>query len=280
MPQNYYYLVAGLPDILIDGAKKSTSLQAFLDETIEQIAPADAALLAALRYQHDNANCIALLEKKDTPFNPLGTFTREELEQEIKMTEQAPGYMTLFLEAHREGKLPFPNLALEDQLTWLFYEEMTVHANAFIREWFTFDQDLRNVLAGLNCRTYAENKGEGELPLSRSLAIIGANDVAGQVRKSTAPDFSLGAQYAWVEKVVSHHQSSLVAFEKNIDQLRWETLDELTTFTYFQIETLCAFYIKLGIVERWLSLDPAFGKEKLNTLLKELESSYSIADAV
>lgn len=280
MPRNYYYLVAGLPDIVLDGAKKGSTLLSFLDETLEQIAPDDAALIATLRLPYDNTNVITLLEKKEKPFDPRGRFSQEELEQEIKMAEQAPGYMQIFLEAYREGKLPYPSLSLEDQLSWLFYEEVTTSSNDFLREWFTFDQDLRNVLAGLNCKKYSENNEHNELPLSRATAIIGTGDVAEMVRKSTAPDFSLGAQYSWVEKVMSFDQTSLVAFEKNIDQLRWDMLDELTTFAYFQVETLCAFYIKLGIVERWLDLDPAFGKEKLNTLLKELEASYSIADAV
>ena len=62
-----------------------------------------------------------------------------------------------------------------------------------------------------------------------------------------------------------------------VDELRWNMLDELTTFTYFGIETLLACCLKVMIVERWEHLDETSGKEKLNRLIEELESGFQLS---
>lgn len=278
MPRSYYYLVAGLPDIILDNTKKGLSVTDFVDELSEQVHTQDVALFTILRLCFDNKNLINLLEKQEKELDNRGNFSRETLEQEIKIPEMLPHYMKTFIEAYKEGKFPFPELSVEDQLNWLFYEEITMHPNAFIREWFSFDLNLRNVLAGLNCKRFSEGSVKEEF--TRPHSIICRNDVSELVLKSNAPDFSLSSRFSWVEKLLSFNQDNLVEYEKSIDTLRWEKLDELTTFTYFQIETILAFCIKLGMVERWQELDPEVGKEKLNKLLAELETSYTIMEEV
>ncbi len=280
MPRSYYYLVAGLPDILIDNTKKGLPLALVLDEILTQVAPDDAALFTLLKYHYDNKNLVTLLENTDKEFDTRGNLTLEELELEIKMPGLLPGYMIDFLEAYKEGKPLFPQLSLEDQLSWLYYDYLSTHENAFIRDWSTFDCDLRNVLAGLNGRKLEKDQGADNSQFSREQSIICRNDVSERVLKSNAPDFSLSSGYAWVEKLLSFGQDSLVEYEKNIDLLRWETLDELTTFSYFQIETLLSFYIKLRIVERWQKLEPAIGKETLDKLLAEFAAGYTIMEEV
>lgn len=278
MPQSYYYLVAGLPDLILDNTKKVLSLSTFIGEVSEHVSSQDAALFILLRLCFDNRNLVNLLEKKEKEFDVRGNFSKDDLEQEIKIPEMLPNYMQTFLEAYKEGKLLFPELSLEDQLNWLYYDEITTHSNAFIREWFTFDLDLRNVLAGLNCRKLSENSKNAEKDFSRPQSIICRNDVSELVLKSNAPDFSLSSRFSWVEKLLSFSQDNLVEYEKDIDMLKWEMLNELTTFTYFQIETIIAFCIKLGMVERWQELEPQIGKEKLDRLLAELKTGYNIKE--
>lgn len=269
MPRSYYYLVAGLPDIILDNTKKGLTLSSFIDDISEQIHEKDVPLLALFRLPFDNKNLINLLEKHEKEFDGRGNFSQDMLEEEIKQPDSLPDYMMTFLEAYKEEKLPFPELSLEDQLNWLFYDEVTGHENPFVKEWFSFDLDLRNVLAGLNCRKMAKN-GEADFSLTKS--IVCKNDVTELIHKSNAPDFSLSNQLPWIEKVVAMNTDDLVEFEKNIDTLRWEMLNELTTFTYFQIETVLAFVGKLEMVERWQKLDPETGKEKLEKLLNELKT--------
>ncbi len=278
MANNYYYLVAGLPDIILDNTKKTMFVSDFIRETSEQVLPCDAALFKLLLLCFDNKNFINLLEKNGAEFDTRGNFSRDELKIEIKIPEHIPQYMKTFLEAYQEEKFPFPELSIEDQLNWLYYDEVTTHHNEFIREWFTFDLNLRNVIAGLNCRSSIEKSVDSGTEFSRSQHIICRNDVSELILKSNAPDFTLSSRFSWVEKLLSFPQDNLVEYEKNIDTLRWDMLNELTTFTYFQIETILAFCIKLGMVERWQKLEPETGKERLNILLTELEAGFSIVE--
>ena len=276
MPKNYYYIVAGLPDLLFDSTKKVVSLVDFINEISEQVTTQHGSFLELFRLAFDNKNVINLLDKRGLDFDIRGNYSKEKIEEEIKFPESLPRYMLHFIEAHKEEKLPYPDLPLDDQLTWLFYNELVTHKNAFLSTWFTFDLNLRNLLAGLNCRKLAEESQDTTGDFTVSKSILGSNEFADLIRKSRTPDFSLSLDYPWVERVLSFNRQNLVEFEKNIDTLRWDILDEMTIFTYFQIETILAFCIKLDIVERWQRLKPDVGKEKLKRLLSDLESSYTI----
>lgn len=279
MPRHYYYLVAGLPDITLEGNRNVPSQQEFLDDVIPQVDPDDAALLKLLRLPYDNRNLINLLEKTGAELDPRGNYTREQLEEEIKVPERVPPYMVTFIEAHKEGRSLFGGLGLEDQLNRLFYEEMTAHPNEFIRKWFDFERNLRNVLVGLNSRRLAEAAGEGS-PYDLQRTVVGGNDIAESILRSNAPDFSLGSMFPYVERIGSLDMGQLEEFERGIDLLRWDVLDELTIFTYFQIETILAYCAKLGMVDRWQRLDPDAGKQRLEHLVKELESEFELSEAI
>jgi hypothetical protein len=95
------------------------------------------------------------------------------------------------------------------------------------------------------------------------------------MRRSNSRDLGLTSEWPWIERVVQIVEiPDLLAREKAIDQLRWNFLDELNTFNYFSLEVLLAYYIKLGIIERWLKLDKATGEELFRQLLGDLQNSY------
>ena len=195
----------------------------------------------------------------------------------MKFPESLPAYAAAFLETHREGRPVAPGLALLDQITWLFYEEMFGHRNAFLREWFLFDCNLRNLLAALAVREAAERSSQDPRAALAS-ALVGRTDVTEQILRSTAPDFGLGGMAPWSARVLALPRGDLVAFEKGVDTLRWQTLDELSVYSYFGIEMVLAFCLKLAMVERWMGLDAAEGKGLLEKLVDELRTGVGKAD--
>jgi len=277
MPRkDYYYLVSGLPDLLIEDNKYVPAFRAFMDEIVDQTAPDDFDVISAMALPIDNKNLANLIEGKGAEFDDRGRFAREELSDFARPSSALPEYMQTFLDAHRENRQLYPGLATVDQISWLFYDEMAESKNEFLREWHEFDLGLRNVAAGLNIRkglTHIEALAT-ERDRPDALTILGRGDIAEAVLRSTAPDFGLTAAYPWVEKVIALSRGSLTEMEKGLDDIRWETLDELTTLTYFQAETIAAFAQKLLIVERWMKLEPAAGKAKLDKLVEELMGSF------
>lgn len=276
MVKSYYYLVAGLPELILDGGKRPVPPSEFCDDLYEQIEPEDRALVTLFRHPADNYNLASLLDKDGAPFDTFGNYGVEELEGFVRFPDDAPGYMREFLEAYKEGKMLFPGYTTEDQLSSLFYYETFNHPNNFVREWFAFDLNLRNVLVGLNCRSMA---GKADLEVfSPEHRIVTRNDIAEIVIKSSAPDFSLSQSFPWIEQLVTMNETEPEALEKTVDSIRWDTLDELTVFSYFGIETLLAFCVKLRIVARWFKLNPKEGKQKLDKLVNELVSGFQVAE--
>lgn len=278
MASNYYYLVAGLPDLVFDEGKTFASSDAFISEAQEQLQPKDLQLFAAVRYPFDNTNLIALLEKKALPHDARGTFCAEELSLALKNPDMLPEYMQFFLEDHRENRSSQPGMTLTDQLNWFFYTWAMHHTNPFIAGWFTFEQNLRNVASGINAQKGLSHLAVQATEREKAVAafIVGRDEVAEAVLRSSSPDFGLGTQYPWVEKLLGFSRGNLTDLEKGIDTLRWDMLNEMTIFSYFQVETILAFFIKLSIVERWQGLDEQQGRKHLDRLVDELKSSYSV----
>lgn len=271
MSGNYYYLVAGLPDLVLDENKNVPDFAEFVADLSEQMEPADVALLTFLRRPYDNCNLAALLEERDEPFDTRGNFTQEELTEEIKAPERLPAYAEQFLESRNEGKEPFQGYTVHDQLTWLFMDVAREHDNEFVREWFGFECDLRNLITAANLRSQFEASG-GDYRVALNTALVCRTDVVDQIMRSSAPDFSVGTMLPWAEKVLSASTEDLVSRERTIDDLRWSVLNELTTFSYFQTETILAFCIKLAMVHRWMLLDAAEGKKRFEQLVEEMRT--------
>jgi hypothetical protein len=266
MSRNYYYLVAGLPDLVIDAARAGAPYAETVAELAGQMHPDDADLARLVRLPFDNRNVIRLVEKKPWEFDARANYSEEELAAEVKASDTIPEYLRTFLDARRESRALFPDLSAEDVLAWLFYDEMAGHGNEFVREWFEFDVDLRNFLAGLNARR------AGGPALSR--VVVGRNEVAERILRSAAPDFGLGAACRWAERVLALESQGPPEREKQIDLIRWDALDELTILSHFAVETVLAFVVKLSIVDRWRRLDRESGKAMLQRLTDDLVGGF------
>jgi hypothetical protein len=278
MTSNYYYLVAGLPGLLLDDGKQQLTCSAFIAEAEELLSGADLRLFNLLRLPFDNNNLISLLLGTNAPFDGRGSIGEEALTQGLKTPDELPEYMQRFLAAHRDNRSPAPGLTPADQLAWFFHEAMADEENEFIREWFAFDLQLRNIVAGINCRKGLDHIEELSTERDKPVAavIVGRDDIADALLRSNAPDFGLASVLPWAERLFSLSRGPVEEFEKGVDTLRWDILDEMTISSHFRAETVFAFFIKLTIVERWLSLDPETGRERLERLLDEITSSYSV----
>lgn len=264
--RNYHYLVAGLPDIILDQKKLSLSIAEFRDDLNIHLHPDDYRLVELLFLPADNYNLLNLISKSSEPFDESGKYTREQLEEEIREPSSLPGYMQNFINAYKSESPLFEGLSWEDQLTWLYYDYLKECSNKFLRDWFEFDLNLKNIIAGFNVRKF-KLKGEKYY--------IGNNHVVQSVRKSTLKDFGLSIEFEHMDKLVSIYENdNLQERERATDNLRWEFMDERNTFNYFTIEVLLAYIIKLQMVQRWLEMDYETGVAMFKKILDQLEQSY------
>jgi len=269
--RNYYYLVAGLPDIVLEQGKLSVSLADFRNELRDHLHPDDYHLLQLLFLPTDNRNILNLLQKKNAAFDPAGNFTLDELEEEIKESQKLPDYLKLFIGHFKSNVAVNPGISWENQLAGLFYDELLASDNEFLRAWFAFERNVRNILTGLTARRFKLQAGS---------LLVGNDSLTLAIQKSNARDFGLSTEFPFVDKLIQISENpNLLEREKAIDHLKWNFIDDLNTFNYFSIEVILGFVIRLAMVERWLSLDRKTGAELFRRLLKDLENSYEFPKA-
>ncbi|MBK6284744.1 MAG: DUF2764 family protein [Draconibacterium sp.] len=267
--RNYYYLIAGLPDILIDQKKIPFSLIELKQELQYHLHPKDYQLVEYLFLPYDNINLLNILQKKEAEFNSLGNYSESFLIEEIKEPENLPEYMKKFLEAYREENPIHPNLSLENQLTWLYFDFMLEQKNQFLRDIFTTIRDINNIFAIYNARKF---------DLNIENQMIGNYELTEAAKKTTSKDFGLSSEITPIDEIIGiYENNNLFEQEMSIDLLKWRHMNNLNTFNYFTIEYILAYVLEFIMVERWSGLDTDQSKMTFKKLLNDIENSIQFS---
>ncbi|GAB1405778.1 MAG: DUF2764 family protein [Lentimicrobiaceae bacterium] len=268
--QNYYYIIAGLPDLTLDQGKLQFGTSEMREVLKEGLSKKDYALFVHLLLVYDNINLLAVMNRveKDEAVRE-GIYSWDTLEAALDNPGLLQPYMARFIKSQQSETPLYPNLSPENELTTLYFEEMVALKHDFLRNWFNFEVNLKNAMLVIAAKN-------NDIPYENQ--IILANNAAKKIARSNARDLGLSQEWPWIDKVLQLSEiNDLLAREKAIDLMRWEYLDEYNTFNYFSIEVLLAYYIKLDIIERWLKLDKATGEEMFRQLLNELQNSYEFS---
>ena len=147
-----------------------------------------------------------------------------------------------------------------------FYRAVEHSGNSFIRDYFSFDQEIRNIIAAYNARAYGNNPCDH---------LVGDNEITRQLMQSRGEDFKLEfiSEYAAVLGRIMQMKDPLER-EQKIDSLRWEKASELCTFHYFDIHVILAFFLKASLVARWARLDKETGSRMFRELVDEVKATY------
>ncbi len=263
---DYFYVVAGLPDMLLDEGKIKIRLTDLRTELRGYLTSSDYVLLQILFLKHDNENILNLLKKNEKPFIENGIYSLDFLEDEIKEPDKILPYLKSFILNYKNETPEYPDIGWENELETYFYTYLISVGNEFLRNRFLFDLNLKNICIALNCRKHQ---------ISPEKELIGQNYVVESIQRSNARDFGLSQEFQYIDKILTAYENdSVLEREKAIDTLRWQWLDDNTFFHYFTIEKILGFMLKLEMVERWMSLDPIEGKKIFIKLLKGIDESY------
>ena len=279
MRKEYHCLVAGLPELLFDASKLSFAVLEFKSYLKEELSKEDYQIIESHFWRYDNQNLLLLLQKKDDELNNAGNLVREDFEAIFSLIrddalssfeKEIPAYIEKFIEAFRDES-PFDSAkSWENQITGLYYDYVTGLENSFVKEWYTFEMELNNILTASHCKRF-QFEIEPEL--------IGSNEINEKLIKSGARDFGIGNEFPKIEQILrAIDESELLEKEKKIDLIKWEFLDERTFFYYFTVERIFSYLMKLEMVTRWIRLDKETGEELFERLLKDLESDHELPE--
>lgn len=271
--RNYYSLVAGLREYALDADTKGFDAKGIVEEILGEVSASDASEVRLLYGYYDCENILALRAGRSA-HNPLGNFTREELEQELKAPRLLPQGIARVVMAYadpegEEAEEIDTARRFETALFAAYYDACRRARSRFLRAWSEFDRSLRNVTAALAARAASRPVEE---------VVVGGGDVAEQLQRSSAADFGLRGELPFVDTVIAamNDEANLLEKERKIDLVRWEEATELATFDYFNINAILSYLVRINIVARWARLDAARGREMFGRLLAELDGKELI----
>jgi hypothetical protein len=256
----------------------------FLETAKANLTAGDFADLKLLLTPNDLTNCVAVLhEQSDWLTEAL--VTREEWTDLISYLKQLsegepvnrsanaksiPAFVVDYLYPQFQKAELLPASKLLADLFSIFYDQMAAHRNDFIREWFRFDADIRNIIVALNCRKH-------KLPIQEQL--IGSNELTEKLGHSQANDFGLGNEYP-VFEVLSRltDQPDIIEKEKGYDALKWKWIESRIFFEHFTLAKILGYFIRLRIIYRWIHLSQSVGEKRFSQVLNELENSFAFPE--
>ena len=275
MKKNYYYLIAGLPELSLDDSKLGITVREFRELYYPEFADDDRVLLDLIYLSYDNANLLLLLKDKEAAIAEGGLYTSEELlgiieaaRAEETPDRRYPRYMYDFVAQMESEESAAEGIFPEDRLAQLYYAHAMSQGNVFVERWFAFNLDLNNFLTAITARRYN---------LDVKPLIVGDNDVAKALRTSNSRDFGLTGVMDGFEEVMRISEiDNLVERERKLDVLKWEWMEENSFFDYFTVEKLFAFLVKIQIIERWITLDAEAGGEMLRGMIRQLKEEVKV----
>ena len=270
---NYYCLVAGLREYSLDGGAKGFDPHAILDEILRELTPRDLRAVRLLYGYYDCKNLIAL--RAGSPaHDPLGNFSQTELREEMEHPRRLPQAIGRILRAYaspegEDAETVNTDRRFEMSLYEAYYEACEASSSRFLQEWSRFDRTLRNVAAAITARATDRPVGE---------CIVGRDDIAEQLRRSSAADFGLRGELPYIDAVIAavNDEGNLLEKEHRIDRIRWQQAVDLAVADYFDINAILSYLVRINIVARWAQLDEKRGREMLGELLRELDGKELI----
>lgn len=271
----YYYLIAGLPELMLEDTKLSYTVADFKTELYPTLSDKDKKIIDLFYLQFDNANVLLLLKDREATIDARGLYEREELlgfieqikEGDEVPTHMFPSYLSTFISDYFH-QTDNPQILWEDRLSCLYFEYAMKSRNSFVSSWFSFNLTMKNVMVALTARKYK---------MEVSSLIVGNTDVCETLRTSNARDFGLQGEVDEMEQFIKISEIvDLVEREKKMDQLRWKWMEDASFFHYFTIERLFVFLLQIEMIERWISLDKEKGSELFRNLIDQLKEEVEI----
>ena len=143
-----------------------------------------------------------------------------------------------------------------------FYKEALSHRLGFIREFFTFDLNVRNQ------KVRYLNQALGRAP-EKDILSLRDPEAEETGLEPEEPEFKESAK---LQAILEGHD--ILARERGIDDLYWDKIDEITLFDYLNFDKILGMIVKMMIIRRWLILDEEAGRQMFKKLVDEVRGTF------
>jgi len=268
--RQYYFLASSLAELSLDFTERSdgSPLEALMTRLEDELHPQDYDSAKRLFLFNDLKNAVAF-KKMDDPFAEPSYFSREEILDAAGGNESLAPYLDTYFENRRAGVRLYPDLPEIDELSVLLYEHVDTFTSRFVRDYFTFELNLRNAAIAVNMQQ------NGFPYQNRLLPLGGAYE---QIIQGAPPDFGLTGDFPFVEKLIKEYRGQdLTAQERAVTEIRWHWLEERIGADFFSSQAIFAYVLRLAEIDRWQRMSEVAGDEILGELLAAVRRSVRFA---
>lgn len=138
----------------------------------------------------------------------------------------------------------------DENLTREFYEAALKDSNRFLKEYYTFDLNVRNGKARFLNKAFERPADQDTIRLE-----------AGEFAEGPMLDEALNAP-------------DLLSRERGLDALMWDKILQINIFNYFDLDAILGFIARLRIIGRWFALDEKTGREMFIRLVDEVRGTF------
>ena len=262
--RNYYFLAASLADLSWGQEPPRGTLAELIDYLELELSSDDARALRQLFLFNDIRNAVTYRGPKDAFLSP-SCYDRETILAAVEGSADVLPFLSDFFEMQRGGVRKHPGIPLIDELTILFYDQLSGIESPFVQDYYLRERDVRNL-------TIAVSRESQGFPYKERL--IPNGDAYEAIVSGTPPDFGLTADFPFIEELVRVFKTTdLTAHEEFMGRLRWSWLDERVEPELFSTEFIFSYVIKYQSVERWQTLSAEKGDELFGELLNSVRRS-------
>jgi len=267
--KQYYYLISGLRDLINDPGNRTVIIDEFIRFCEEELDSKDFIVLKKLFLFNDIKNIIARNSGiKDFVYPSY--YSIEEFNENEKDTDSFLPFIAEYFNNKRSDKRIYPDLNETDELIHLFYDHLNSDDSDFVKKYFEFELNLRNISNAISMRI------NGKIDREK---LIYHGDYIENIIKSNTLDMGLADEFTFIPKLIeAYNTADLIKIEKTIDEIRWNWIEQETDLDFFGAPVVFGYMIKLISVERWLSIDTPKGKAVLDELINRIRESVKFSN--
>jgi hypothetical protein len=247
----YYFLTSYLPELQPDDIKIHVSLSDLLEERFI-IADRDWKEIELILLGRDIFIIEKLLSGKTVSI-AHSLYDLEFWQDQVKSPVEGPEFLLEFLKS-MDSEVFGPREV--DRLYGVYYEHVLASSKSdFLRGYFRFERDLRNILAALRARKRGLDPAEH---------VIGEGELVETLGSASAEDFGLGEDYPWIENLLKAEEPDRQ--QEVIEHIIWNFLNEYQGPDPFDFSVILAYMLKVQILHKRLALNQENGMEKVRRL--------------
>jgi hypothetical protein len=239
----YYCQIAGLPELIFDPLNGSVELGEFLNEVTPYLQPIHLNWLNMLLMEQGHNSVLEYFTNGSAEIDTTLPWGPDWFDPESEQFSLLPAYLQRFSKKFWLKRSDHPILEMEIGLFDEYYQYLRQSGNLFIEKWAALCLNLRNYLTAKKCE---------EFTIPKQSQVVGENDFA--KRLVEYPTDHKEIQVEWPLSMVIVEilkNNNLQKIELDLDQLKWDLIDEMNLFSYFSIEIIFGYTLKLLILSRW-----------------------------